>query len=145
MDKREISGRTVLQGGAALAGLVALGLPLEELEVEAANGEEVIPWLDQPLPNPVPEIIGTQLVWEELGSSLTWTHTFFTVQHYGPWPAIREPGWQLAGDGLVQRPLALTLAELHKRPRRELIFTLECSITGQLQRACHVPHHGQQP
>jgi DMSO/TMAO reductase YedYZ molybdopterin-dependent catalytic subunit len=127
MNEHEISRRALLQGGAALAALVALGFPLEALVVEAANGEEVIPWLDQPPPNPVPEIIATQLVWEEIGSYLTWPHKFFTVQHYGPWPVILEQGWRLTVDGLVQRPLALTLKEIRKRPRQEVIYTLECS------------------
>ena len=43
MNEREISRRALLQGSAALAGLVALGFPLEALEVEAAAGEEVVP------------------------------------------------------------------------------------------------------
>ena len=130
MDKGEISRRALLQGSAALASLLALGVPREALEVAAADGEVVVPWLDQPPPFPAPpEVtgVGTTLVWEELGTYLTWNHKFFTVQHYGPWPVIPEQGWQLAVDGLVQRPLALSLAELRKRPRRELIFTLECS------------------
>ena len=45
MNEREISRRALLQGSAALASLLALGVPLEALEVEAANGEVVIPWL----------------------------------------------------------------------------------------------------
>ncbi len=126
MNEREISRRVLLKGGAALAALLALGLPLEALEVQAASGEVVIPWLDQPPPAPFPDI---QLVWEELGSYLTWNHKFFTVQHFEPWPGpvIREAGWHLAVDGLVKQPLSLTLAELRQRPRQEVIFTLECS------------------
>ena len=130
MNEREISRRALLQGSAALAGLVALGFPLEALEVESAAGEEVVPWLDQPTPFPIPPEesgVGTQLVWEEVDDLLTWTHKFFTVQHYGPWPVIAEPGWRLAVNGLVVQPLALTLADLRARPRQEVIFTLECS------------------
>ncbi len=128
MDKREISRRALLQGSAALAALVALGFPLEALEVEAAAGEEVVPWLDQPPPFPgPPEVVATQLVWEEVDALLTWNEKFFTVQHYGKWLTIREPGWRLAVGGLVQQPLALTLAELRARPRQEVTFTLECS------------------
>ena len=130
MNEREISRRTLLQGSAALAGLVALGFPSEALETAVAAGEEVIPWLDQPPPFPIPPEqsgVGTQLVWEEVGDLLTWTHKFFTVQHYGPWPVLREQGWQLAVDGLVQQPLALSLADLRARPRQEVIFTLECA------------------
>ena len=77
MDQREISRRSVLQGGAALAGLALLGsrLPVmasskgatEEhvswstqvaLGFPTRPGEEVVPWLDQPAPNPVPDILG---------------------------------------------------------------------------------------
>ena len=130
MNEREISRRALLQGSAALAGLVALGFPLEALEVESAVGEVIVPWLDQPPPFPAPpgeSPVGTQLVWEEVDDLLTWTHKFFTVQHYGPWPVIAEPGWRLAVNGLVVQPLALTLADLRARPRQEVIFTLECS------------------
>jgi len=130
MDKHEISRRALLKGGAALAALVALGFPLEALEVMAADGEVVVPWLDQPPPFPAPpEVtgVGTTLVWEEVDALLTWTHKFFTVQHYGPWPVIAEPGWRLAVGGLVQQPMTLTHAALRARPRREVIFTLECA------------------
>jgi DMSO/TMAO reductase YedYZ molybdopterin-dependent catalytic subunit len=128
MNEHEISRRAMLKGSAALAALVALGFPLEALEVEAAAGEEVVPWLDQPPPFPgSPEQVATQLVWEELGDQLTWNEKFFTVQHYGQWLVIREPDWRLAVGGLVQQPLSLTLADLRARPRQEVTFTLECS------------------
>src|SRR6266542_1614592 len=128
MNEREISRRAMLKGSAALAALVALGFPLEALEVEAAAGEEIVPWLDQPPPFPgSPDQVATQLVWEELGAQLTWNEKFFTVQHNGHWLVIREPDWRLAVGGLVQQPLVFTLAELRARPRQEVTFTLECS------------------
>lgn len=128
MNEPEISRRAMLKGSAALAALVALGFPLETLEVEAAAGEEIVPWFDQPPPFPgSPEQVATQLVWEELGDQLTWNEKFFTVQHYGQWLVIREPDWRLAVSGLVQQPLSLTLADLRARPRQEVTFTLECS------------------
>jgi DMSO/TMAO reductase YedYZ molybdopterin-dependent catalytic subunit len=128
MNEHEISRRAMLKGSATLAALVALGFPLEALEVEAAAGEEVIPWLDQPPPFPgPPEQVATQLVWEEIDSHLTWNEKFFTVQHYGQWLVIREPDWRLELGGLVQKPMLLTLAELRARPRQQVSFTLECS------------------
>ena len=128
MSERDVTRRTMLQGSAALAGLVALGFPLEVLASDAAPGEVVIPWLDQPPPFPgSSDEVATQLIWEEVDARLTWTEKFFTVQHYGHWLEIDEAGWRLAVDGLVQQPLALTLAELRARPRQELTFTLECS------------------
>jgi DMSO/TMAO reductase YedYZ molybdopterin-dependent catalytic subunit len=118
----------MLKGSAALAALLALGAPLEALEVEAAAGEEVVPWLDQPPPFPgPPEQVATQLVWEELGAQLTPNERFFTVQHYGQWLTIREQDWRLHVDGLVVKPLSLTLAQLRARPRQQVTFTLECS------------------
>jgi DMSO/TMAO reductase YedYZ molybdopterin-dependent catalytic subunit len=123
-----ISRRTILKGSATLAALVALGVPLEALAAEVAPGEQVIPWLDQPPPSPLPpEVVATQLVWEELGGQLTPNEKFFTVQHYGQWLTIREQDWRLTVDGLVGTRLSLTLAELRARPRRQVAFTLECS------------------
>jgi len=128
MNECEISRRAMLKGSAGLAALVALGFPLEALRVEPAAGEEVIPWLDQPPPFPgPPEQVATQLVWEELGSQLTPNEKFFTVQHYGQWLVIREQDWRLEVDGLVVKPMSLTLAELRARPRQQVTFTLECS------------------
>ncbi|HEX6740017.1 MAG TPA: molybdopterin-dependent oxidoreductase [Vicinamibacteria bacterium] len=130
MESREVSRRAVLQGSAALAGLALLGFPGAAAAFPSRPGEEVVPWLDQPAPNPVPEAVGQQLVWEALDSWVTPTDKFFTVQHYNR-PIITGPdaaqGWRLALDGLVQRPLALSLAELRARPRQEVTFTLECS------------------
>lgn len=128
MDEREITRRALLQGGAALAGLAALGLPPEALAAPTAAGETVIPWLDRPdpVPEPVRDVVGTQLVWEELGSQVTPNEKFFTVAHYGM-RVIREQDWRLEITGLVARPMALTLAQIRARPRREVTFTLECS------------------
>jgi DMSO/TMAO reductase YedYZ molybdopterin-dependent catalytic subunit len=127
MDAREVSRRDVLRGGAALAGLAAAGgLPVLPSALAAQPGEEVIPWLDQLAPNPVPEVIGQQLVWEALDSWATPTDQFFTIKHFGQ-PVIDEAAWRLEIGGLVSRPLALTLGEIRARPRQEVAFTLECS------------------
>ena len=116
MDGNDITRRAVLQGGAALAGLAALGAPLEALAAPVAADETVIPWLDQrpAPPPPPPDVADTQLVWEELGSQLTPSEKFFTVQHYGR-KVIAAPGWRLDIGGLVNQPLALSLDE-HPRP-----------------------------
>jgi DMSO/TMAO reductase YedYZ molybdopterin-dependent catalytic subunit len=129
MDGREVTRRAVVQGGAAMVGLAALGsLPPRALAAPVAAGEVVIPWLDQPMPVPPPAqgIVAHQLVWEELGSQLTPDEKFFTVSHHGM-QIIREPDYRLAIDGLVERPLSLSLADIRALPRRELTYTLECS------------------
>ncbi len=128
MDEREVTRRAVLQGGAALAGLAALGAPLAALAAPAAGGESVIPWLDQPaaIPPPAQGILGYPLVWEELASQITPDEKFFTVSHHGM-QIIREPDYRLTLDGLVGQPLSLSLADIRALPRRDITFTLECS------------------
>ena len=127
MDEHEITRRAVLQGGAALAGLAVLGTSMAAFAAPVAAGEEVLPWLDQPPPFPFsPAPAAQQLVWEELGSQITPDEKFFTVAHHGM-QIIREPGWRLDINGLVGRPLSLSLADIRALPRREVAFTLECS------------------
>jgi DMSO/TMAO reductase YedYZ molybdopterin-dependent catalytic subunit len=127
MDTRDISRRELLrQGTMTLAGLALVQSPWLAQAFPSRPGEEVIPWLDQPPPNPAPTVIGNLQPWEELLDSwLTPNGKFFTVAHYGR-PAIAQ-NWQLEIAGLVRRPRSFTLGELKSRPRQEIIFTLECS------------------
>jgi len=122
-----VSRRTALRAGAAL-GVAALasGFPERALAFPTQSGEEVVPWLDQPPPSAAPDVVGTQLVWEQLDSWKTSNDKFFTVQHYNK-PIIAAQGWSLKVDGLVGKPLSLSLADLRARPRQEVNFTLECS------------------
>ena len=87
MSNQDVSRRTLLKGGgAALAGLTVLRVagpahafpghtgqqervPWDDDQSDAAQafvdpGGQVIPWLDQPPPNPVPQITGNLLQWE---------------------------------------------------------------------------------
>jgi DMSO/TMAO reductase YedYZ molybdopterin-dependent catalytic subunit len=145
MERRDVSRRTVLQGGAALAALAllrarlpALASPLRPAGDDVAwpdrvaqgfparVGEEVIPWLDQPGPNPVPDRVGHLLHWEDLNTWITPVDQFFTVKHY-ELPDIDPQAWRLEISGLVERPRAFTLDEIKARPVQEVAFTLECS------------------
>ena len=94
----------------------------------AIPNDAVIPWLDQPDPVPPPaaDVVGKQLVWEQLNSRLTPADNFFTVKHYGN-PTGVETDYRLTVDGLVARPRELSLDDIKARPRREVEFTLECS------------------
>ena len=57
MDMRDVSRRDLLlHGGAAVAGLAFLRFPEVALAFHTQPGEEVVPWLDQPAANPVPDI-----------------------------------------------------------------------------------------
>jgi DMSO/TMAO reductase YedYZ molybdopterin-dependent catalytic subunit len=127
MVNQELSRRTLLKGGgAALAGLTTVHVAGPAHAFPGHPGDEVIPWLDQPAPNPVPQIVPRQLVWEDLDSWLTPADEFFIVSHYGN-PVLDGAAHRLAIGGLVARPQSLTLADLRARPRREVTFTLECS------------------
>jgi DMSO/TMAO reductase YedYZ molybdopterin-dependent catalytic subunit len=128
MVNHELSRRTLLKGGgAALAGLTTVHVAGPAHAFPGHHpGDEVIPWLDQPAPNPVPQIVPRQLVWEKLDSWLTPADEFFIVSHYGN-PVLDPAAHRLAIGGLVARPQSLTFDELKARPRREVTFTLECS------------------
>src|SRR5437868_13222407 len=72
MKTRPISRRDVLlQGSLAVAGLALLRLPGLAEAFSIQPGENVLPWLDQPASNPVPEVIGNQLQWEKLDNWVT--------------------------------------------------------------------------
>lgn len=126
MARSEMSRRRVLQGGSALAtlGVLRVAGPARAFQTPAAG--EVIPWLDQPEPNPVPEIIGRQLTWEALDSWFTPPDQFFTIKHYNQ-PELTAGDWRLEVAGLVANPVTLSLDDLKARARREVTFTLECS------------------
>lgn len=58
---------------------------------------------------------------------LTPVDVFYSRNH-GPIPRIDPTGWRLRVDGLVDRPLSLSLADLQERFRhRELVATLQCA------------------
>jgi DMSO/TMAO reductase YedYZ molybdopterin-dependent catalytic subunit len=122
LSRREL----LMQGSAALVGLAWMHGPRQAIAFPRWSGEEVIPWLDQPPANPMPQVVGNLLQWEQLDSWLTPNDKFFTVGHYDK-PSIAEKDWALEVSGLVNRPLRFTLQELKARPRQEVIFTLECS------------------
>ncbi len=150
MRHRDVSRRTLLKGGgAALAGFGVLRLagpahafpgqlgqqktvPLDDYLSDSAQtfvlpGGQVIPWLDQPPPNPVPQITGNLLQWEELDSFLTPADDFFYVQHYGRPAGLDAANWRVAIEGLVAHPQSLALEDIKARPFHEVDYTLECS------------------
>ena len=114
----------IVQGSAALAALTVFQSRFAHAFPSRA-GETVIPWLDQPSPDPVPAD-QTQLVWEDLDSWVTPNDKFFSIAHFDR-PVIDATAWKLEIDGLVKKPLSLTLADLKARPRQEVVFTVECS------------------
>ena len=127
MTSSAISRRTLLQqGSAAMAGLSVLRVAGPTSAFQTPVTGQVVPWLDQPEPNPEPEAIVRQLEWEQLDSWITPNDQFFVIKHFNE-PQLNESDWRLQIDGLVERPLTLTLSDLKARARREVTFTLECS------------------
>ncbi len=128
MEAKDVSRRKFLvQGGtAAAAGLTLLHAPFPAWAFPGRPGEEVLLWLDQPPPPPRPEVLQNLPRWEDLDTWLTPNERFFSVAHYNR-PLIDKNAWRLEVTGLVRRPLTLTLADLNARPRREVVFTLDCS------------------
>jgi DMSO/TMAO reductase YedYZ molybdopterin-dependent catalytic subunit len=127
MTDSAISRRTVLQGGsAALAGLSVLRLAGPARAFQDTAGGEVIPWLDQPDENPVPEAVVQLLTWEELDDWITPNDEFFAVRHFNL-PTLAESDWSLEVSGLVDKPMTMSLADIKARARQEVTFTIECS------------------
>src|SRR5215210_7611232 len=121
-----ISRRTLLQGGgAALAGVSVLRIAGPTYAFQTPVTGEVIPWLDQLDPNPVPEVIVQQLNWSQLDADtwLTPTDQFFVIKHFNL-PELNEADFRLEISGLVDMPMTLTLDDLTARERQEMTFTL---------------------
>jgi DMSO/TMAO reductase YedYZ molybdopterin-dependent catalytic subunit len=116
----------IIQGSAALAAMAALHSARSANAFPTRPGDVVVPWLDQPDPNPVPEVIKSQLVWEDLDSWITPNDKFFSIAHFDR-PTIDADTWKLTVDGSVKTPLSLSLADIKARPRQEVTFTIECS------------------
>jgi sulfane dehydrogenase subunit SoxC len=65
----------------------------------------------------------------------------YLLTHYDI-PQVEPTSWRLEVDGLVERPLSLTVDELRARPAAEVAVTMECAGNG---RALLVPHVESQP
>lgn len=127
MNTQAISRRTLLQStGVAMTGLALLNGGWFAQSAAAQGGEEVLPWLDQPVENPVPEVLSNVQSWEGLDSWTTPNDQFFSIAHYNR-PEIDASEWSLEISGLVSNPMTLTLDDIKAWPRTEMDFTLECS------------------
>ncbi len=123
---RQTKRRNILKGSLAMAGLGVLGIP--EWAVPAlAQGETLMKFTD--LPDEIKLIRGPDrriIDVRHIDGFFTPTDQFFTTQHHGH-PAINSATYRLRVSGLVDEPLALSLADLRSMPSRELIFGFECS------------------
>jgi DMSO/TMAO reductase YedYZ molybdopterin-dependent catalytic subunit len=122
VPRREV----ITTGTAALAAMTFLQSSRIARAFPSRPGEAVIPWLDQPEPNPDPVGIQNQLVWEELDSWVTPNDAFFSISHFDR-PTLDAASWGLDVGGLVERPMRLGLEDIRSRPRQEVVFTVECA------------------
>src|SRR5258708_1784894 len=58
-------------------------------------------------------------------AAITPTEDFYNVQKGFP-ESIDAAGWKLRIDGLVHKPVELTLADIQKLPAVERVMTMEC-------------------
>ncbi len=99
---------------------MAEGISLEELQLAARNH-------GMPL---------EALRWEITPIGLHYLLTHYDI------PAPDPATWRLEVDGLVERPLSLSLEDLRARPAVEIAVTMECAGNGRV----HVePHVASQP
>jgi DMSO/TMAO reductase YedYZ molybdopterin-dependent catalytic subunit len=115
------------QSGALVASAAVLNSPLLTQAFAAQPGEEIIPWSDQPSPDPgvARGVIQNLQRWEDL-DWLTPNSRFFNIAHYNR-PKIDEQDWSLEITGLVRKPARFRLSDIKARLRHELTFTLACS------------------
>ncbi len=129
------------------AGLVTVGLAVTPVAGWPASWFSqqvtVVPFTDVPETftglrgGPGPWLPGQQRVAQdlrELSSRVTPTEDYFTVAHYG-YPELDAATYRLRIEGLVERPLTLTLDALKGQPRVELDPVFECS--GNSRRLFH--------
>ena len=64
------------------------------------------------------------------GGVVTPTARFY-VRNHSPAPRLDPASWQLEVSGLVDRPLWVSLRELHHMPAETLAATLECAGNGR--------------
>ena len=121
----------IVRGGAAASALALSQARVVAAALPAFQGEEVIPFLDQPPPPPAgpgpwPLDQFSLLDWQNLSSWITPNEGFFRVGHYDK-PVIAEADWKLEVTGLVRNSRSYALSDLKAMPRRDVTFTLECS------------------
>ena len=124
MDTPDTSRRELLIQGSV--GLALLHAPWFVHAFPSRPGEEVVPWLDQPGPNPSGGAVENLQPWENLASSfITPNDKFFRVSHYDK-PVLDEKKWNLEIAGLVKKPMTLTLPAIKAHPKQEVVYTIEC-------------------
>ena len=123
---KQSTRRDILKGSLAMAGLGVLGMP-EWAFPALAQGETLVPFTDLPETITLERTPDRRIIdIRKIDGVFTPINQFFTTQHYGH-PEIDTATYRLRVSGLVDEPLALSLADLRAMPSRELVFGFECS------------------
>ncbi len=126
---KQTTRREILKGGAALAGLGALGFP-EWGFPALAQGETRIPFTDLTREIVISRTSDRRMIdVREIDGPLTPPDKWFTTQHYGH-PEIDRATYRLRVSGLVDSPLELSLGDLRGMQSTDLVFGFECSGNG---------------
>jgi len=118
--------RDILKRSLAIAGLGGLGIPHWAVPA-LAQGETLMEFTDQPKEFELSRTPDRRIIdVRRIDGPITPAGKFFTTQHHGH-PEIDVAAYRLRISGLVDKPLALSLADLRALPSRELVFGFECS------------------
>ena len=118
--------RNILRGGVAIAGLSVFNIPAWAMPV-LAEGETLVPFTDIPdnVRWEVPPDRRTLDV-RTIDGVFTPANKFATTQHYGH-PEVDAATFRLKISGLVDKPAAISLADLKNMGGVELVAGFECS------------------
>lgn len=124
--KADVTRRTILRGGLALAGIGVLGVPEWALPL-LAQGDTLVPFTD------IPENVRWEvppdrrtLDLRTIDGPFTPPDKFATTQHYGH-PEVDATTFKLKISGLVNTPKMLSLDDIKKLGASELVVGFECS------------------
>jgi DMSO/TMAO reductase YedYZ molybdopterin-dependent catalytic subunit len=92
----------------------------------ARSADEQVPGLITLSPRPA----DLEMPVEGFVDEITPVEHFFVRSHTYV-PEVKLADWKLRIDGLVERPLTLTLTDLKRFPRHELVSVLECAGNGR--------------
>lgn len=120
--------RDILKTGLALGCVgAASSLPFWS-RLALAQGEQIVPFTDVPETFAVPPVIPGSVHFIDtraIDSFYTPNDDFYIVQHYDQ-PVVAEADYRLHVTGMIDNPLALTLAQLKERPKVEINAGFEC-------------------
>ena len=113
----------LLKGGSTLALLAMMDPALFARLAGAAEGRQVIPFLDRPPATPEAAVKAygelNRLDWQKSNEWITPNDQFFWVSHYNR-PVIQPDEYRLEITGLVRHAKVYTLQELKRRKRQEV-------------------------